>query len=494
MMARSRDRSAGPTPWGRPVRLVLATILVVVGLSMTMLGSVFAQDEDGRVYIVAISGEIDLGLAPYLDRVLRDAEEGGAAAVLIEIDTPGGRLDAVLEMRDSLLDSDLRTIAYVDRTAFSAGALIALASEEIHFAPGAVMGAATPVDAGTGVPADEKVISAVRTTFRATAVERDRDPAVAEAMVDPDVEVEGVSPAGSLLTLGVTEAVEVGYADSVSVDRAALLEEVGLGDRDLVETAPTLAENVVRFITNPILASLLLTLGIWLILGDLLSGGIGLAAAAGVVALATFFYGHLLAGLAGWEDVALVGLGVVLILVELLVIPGFGVPGILGLAAVLGGSFLAMVNRDFDFVSGDQFLQTGLVIGFSFIAITGGLIGMLAYLSRRGGPPGLVLRTQPGESVPVTERGNGGWMRWFGSDVVLDSQRDVSDEPPEEEPEPQPAGPTGIALSDLRPAGVAEIRGRRVDVVTEGEYIEAGASIEVIHDEGYRRVVRRVRS
>jgi membrane-bound serine protease (ClpP class) len=142
-----------------------------------------AAAELGAVYVVPITGPIDLGLAPYLERVLAEAAAADAAAVLLVIDTPGGRLDAVLQMRDSLLGSPVRTIAFVDRTAFSAGALIAIAAEEIYMAPGAVIGAATPVEGDTGETASEKVVSAVRKTFKTTAEVRGRDPLIAEAMV-----------------------------------------------------------------------------------------------------------------------------------------------------------------------------------------------------------------------------------------------------------------------------------------------------------------------
>ena len=498
-------RNAGGHGAGR----ALAAVVLLLGAVLALVGTARAQ-EAGAVHLVEITGDIDLGLAPFLDRALREAEDAGAAAVVLRIDTPGGRLDAVLQMRDSLLASPVRTIAFVDQAAFSAGALVALASEEVHMAPGSVVGAATPVLGDTGVPADEKVISAVRTTFRATAEQRGRDPRVAEAMVDADVEIDGLVERGKLLTLTAPEAVEWGFADSIAADLDALLAAAGLDDRPVIAADPTLAERVVRFITNPVLASLLMLLGIWLIVGDLLSGGVGLGAAAGAAMMGVFFWGHLLAGLSGWEDVALVVLGLVLILIELVVIPGFGVPGILGLVALAGGTFLAMLNRDLEFVSGAQMLRTGAIVAVTFLALVAATVATLSYLSRRGGPEGVVLRTKLGAAAPVTERSGTGWLRWFGTGGVLASDRaverqtgepDVGAEAITGERAAAPAGSPGsltgaigVALSDLRPAGVAEIDGRRIDVVTEGEYLGAGDPVEVIHDEGYRRVVRRHRS
>lgn len=501
-----------------PRRLV-AVLAILLGLMSSLVGMGTAQEQDGAVHVIPINGEIDLGIAPFLDRALDEAEEAGAAAVLLDIDTPGGRLDAVLQMRDSLLATPVHTIAHIDPTAFSAGALVALAANEIYFAPAGVMGAATPVVGsadGATETADPKVVSAVRSTFRATAEQRNRDPLVAEAMVDESIEIDGITAEGRLLTLTAMEAEVVGYSEGVATDRDELLGQLGLGDRTVVEASPTLAERTVRFITNPLLGSLLVTLGVLLIIGELLAGTFGLGSAIGVALLGTFFYGHLLAGLAGWEDVVLVGIGIVLIGVELFVVPGFGVPGVLGLAAVLGGSYLAMIGRDLDFVSASRLWATAGTVALTFVAIGIGLIAFLTFLGRRqrAGPdrPG----TGASESLPAgdgSEADDGGrrvasartaagdvqdrrgWLRWFGTGDVLDRETDRHDDDAPAEPStPSTAarqGAVGVALTDLRPAGVASFDGHRVDVVTEGNYVKAGERVEVLRAERYRRVVRR---
>jgi membrane-bound serine protease (ClpP class) len=481
---------------GRAVRASWRS-LFAVAVAMVVLGipgrSTAQSDEPGPVYVVDISGTIDLGLAPYLERVLGDAERAEAAAVLVEIDTPGGRLDAVLQMRDALVDSPLRTIALVDSTAFSAGALVAISCREIYMTPAAVMGAATPVDGVTGEVADEKTVSAVRSTFEATAEERGRDPRIAGAMVDPDVEVEGLVERGQLLTLTVTQAVDVGYAEGIVVDRAELLEELGLADREVVETSPSLAERLVRVITHPVVASLLLTIGLLVLVADMLSGGVGAGVAVGLGLLGLFFWGHMLAGLAGWEDVALVVVGLGLIAVEVFVVPGFGVPGILGLLALLGGAFLAMIYRDFDFVTRADLARAAATVAVTLIASVAGLAILLVLLSRRGPRGSLVLRARLGVGEPVMERAHGGWLRWFDATARLPSDIALPEAASDRVSDRSPSllGATGVALSDLRPSGVADIGGRRVDVVTSGEYVRSGEAIEVVRDERYRRIVRR---
>ena len=505
-----RMEDALEIPSRRLVRAAWLVLLAVAATSMVLgrPNHSAAQGEPagfGPVYVVDISGNIDLGLAPYLDRVLRDAAEADASVVVVRIDTPGGRLDAVLQMRDSLLDSAVRTVAFIDSTAFSAGALVALACEDIYMTPDAVMGAATPVAGSTGEVADEKTISAVRSTFEATAEVRSRDPQVAAAMVDPEVEVEGLIEQGRLLTLTVAQAVQVGYADGVVASQSALLAELGLTGIEKIETTPSLAERLVRILTNPVLASLLLMVGMLALIADLASGGTGLGVVIGIGLLGVFFWGHMLAGLSGWEDVALVALGLVLIAVEFFVVPGFGVPGILGLASLLGGAFLAMIYRDLDFVSNTDLVRAAVSVSVTFLVVILGLAMLLTALSRRRGRSGLVLQARVGMGAPVTERAQGGWVRWFDGgagpphDGVAGDDTSTGVAPAESEDATERlaeqrrslVGATGTALSDLRPSGIADIEGTRVDVVTSGEYVRRGEIIEIISDEGYRRVVRR---
>jgi membrane-bound serine protease (ClpP class) len=470
---------------------VWALLLVAVGLLASH--STAAQSEgSGAVYVVPITGTIDLGLAPYLSRVLDEAEGNGAAAVLLQIDTPGGRLDAVLQMRDALLSSDVPTIAFVDRTAFSAGALVAIAAEEIYMAPGAVMGAATPVDGATGETATEKIVSAVRTTFKATAEARGRDPLVAEAMVDPDVTIDGLVTRGELLTLTTTEATDWGYNDGVASNRAEVLAAAGLANAPVIETEPSLAERFVRFITDPVVSSLLITAGVLIIIADFFVEGFGIGGVAGLGLLALFFWGHFLAGLTGWEDLALVVLGLVLIAIEIIVVPGFGIPGILGLAALLGGLFLAMLGREIQTPEGIE--QAGLTILASFIGIVIGIIAIFAFLSRGRRLGRLVLYSAVGGAEAAPGPATAGWLGWFGGSSNLPRgahSRPLGIQGSERDGHPASVVTADIALSDLRPSGIASIDGQRVDVVTSGEHIPAGEPIEVVRDEGYRVVVRR---
>jgi len=451
------------------VRLLAGLLAVLTSGALLLPGPMRdaqAQVSDvgpGDVWILTVDGEIDLGLAALTERVLREASEADVALIVVRIDTPGGRLDAVLRMRDALLGATVPTVAFVDRDAFSAGALVAIAAESLWVAPGAVIGAATPV-LGDGQTADEKTISAVRAVFRATAIERGRDPAVAEAMVDPALVVEGLVGRGQLLTLDVSQAQAVGYADGVAADLPALIDALGLSDRTQVAQLPALAERLVRVLTGGLVAGLLLTIGIWLLVGDVLGGGgLGLGAALGATAIATFLFGHQLAGLAGWESILLIVLGVVLIAVEVLVLPGVGIAGVSGVIALLGGAVMAMVDRDVDVVSRGLVLRAFSTAGIAFLAAVV-LIGVvLTVLGRAGGA----------NATPAVR----GSRLVLTSDVGGAASADL-------------LGATGVTLTDLHPAGAAQIDGRRIDVVAEAGFLSAGTDIVIVSDEGYRRVVR----
>ncbi len=254
--------------------------------------------------------------------------------------------------------------AFVNRHAYSAGALIALAADRVYMRPGSVMGAATPI-VGTGEKAPEKIVSAMRSQMRALAENRGLDPAVAEAMVDEDIEIEGVVEAGKLLTLTTSEAVGLGYAREVE-DLEALLADLGLAGAVVQGMQVNWAERIVRFLSNPIVAPFLLSLGFLGLIVEIKSPGLGLAGFAGLLSLALFFGSHLILGLAGMEDLLLFGAGVVLIAVEVFVIPGFGLFGVLGGVGILGGIYMSMIGG---VPTLPDFAQAGAVLSTTVLII-----------------------------------------------------------------------------------------------------------------------------
>ncbi|TVR75915.1 MAG: nodulation protein NfeD [Sphaerobacteraceae bacterium] len=456
-------------------------LFILLGLlSMTM--PAFAQTSGGDVRVVEVQGTIDLGLAPFIDRAISEAEEDGATAVLLDINTPGGRLDATFQIRDSLLGADVPTIAFINGDAFSAGALISLAAEHIYMTPGSSIGSATPVD-GTGQTADEKNVSAVRSTFRSTAEARGRDPEIAQGMVDPRIEIEGLVDDETLVSMTTSEALEFGISDGTVDDFEEALEAIGITDADLQQVEQSWAETFVRFITEPVIASLLFSLGSLLIIVDIFSGELSPLSGIGAGGLVLFFGGHYIAGLAGWEGVLLVVLGLALIAIELFIIPGFGIFGILGILSLAGGLFVSLIG---DVAIESDLRRAGYTVAGAVVMVLFGIVMMLVFLPSMGRFRGLVLQTTVGRDDPIPPEP--GYRRWFRTE----DEAEPADVVKQTETEASLAGLQGRALSDLRPGGFARIDGKRVDVVTQGDYIREGDLIEVVADDRYRRVVKLV--
>ena len=439
--------------------------LVVLGFFATF-ASALAQEKRPVVYVAPIEGVVDLGLAPFVQRVLDEASDAGASAVILEINTFGGRVDAAVQIRDALMNSKVRTVAFVNKRAISAGALIALAAQELVMAGGGTIGAATPVQMGqpgaAAQPVAEKTVSYMRKEFRATAEGRKRPPLLAEAMVDADVEIPGVIGKGKLLTLTTEEALTHKLAEfrAETIERA--LEQLGLGGAEIRRASPNWAENLVRFLTHPVVSSLLMTIAMVGIVVELRTPGFGVAGGLGIASLSLFFWGHWLVRLAGWEELLLAVSGVILLVLEIFVIPGFGFAGVLGIVAVLAGLILSLVG------AGDTsevvLIAAGRVVFSLLLALMASLV-ILRFLPRLPFGRRLILEAGLGaghrsSSAPDSD------LRWLGK--------------------------KGRASSPLRPAGIAEIEGERVDVVSDGEMIDAGQSVEVTRVDGNRIVVRRV--
>jgi len=431
---------------GRLRQLMSRSVLVFLGVMMTIAGlSRPALAETTEVHVIDISGTIDLGIAAFLERQIDQAERGGATAFIVVMDTPGGRVDAAISMRDALLATDMPTITLVDTTALSAGALIALATDTIYMTPGAVIGAATPINGATGETADAKTISAVRGLFESTAEATGRDATYAAAMVDPDIEITGVIEQGDLLTLTASSAVESGLA---AAEIAGLDDVVnGLGiDADLVDIAtPGLLETISRFVTSPSVAGLLLLAAIGLLIAEVTTGSGGLFALGGVGLFALFFWGHLLAKLAGWEDAVLLAIGIALIAVEVFVIPGFGIAGIAGTVALVAGMVMSLLGRNLDYAPSGTLRTAVLTV---VVALVGAAIAValsIKFVFRNSRPQrvdrGIMLRStvSQGESPSIRPRR---WLNFFDGNERLERSTPSVGDSREEAPSEKDAPPT----------------------------------------------------
>ena len=428
-------------------------------LALMAGGSLTAQERP--VYRVPVNGSIELGLAPFISRSLREAEAANARAVILIMDTPGGRVDAAERIADDIRDARVPVYAFVDRRAFSAGALIALATDSIFMRPGSVIGAATPVSGETGEKLPEKYVSAMRAEFRALAEEYGIDPRLAEGMVDETIDIPGIKPAGQLLTLSTSEALTHGVARGEAADYEALTRMLGIENAPSTDTRVNWAEGLVRIISNPIIASILMSLGMVAMMIELKTPGFGLVGLGGLALIALFFGSHWIIGLAGWLEVMLILAGVALIFAEIFVLPGFGIIGFGGLASLTAGFAMSMLGP---YPTQADLWQVGIGTGVGILVFGLVLIGFLRHLPHSKRFAGIL--------HDDAQRADAGYISApIRSDLV---------------------GKHGVSVSELRPIGVAEVANERLDVTTEGEWVPAGTPVTVVKAEAMRIVVKRM--
>lgn len=410
------------------------------------------------VYVVPVKQTIETGLASFLERAFGEAEEAYADTIVLVIDTNGGRLDSAQAIGKLVGSSRIPTVAFVEDKAFSAGAYIALNADRIVMQPGSSIGAAAMVDGSGTIIDNPKNVSAWTSQMRDAAEASGRNPDIAVAMADPGQriaipELGKTVERGDILTLTAQEARLVGYADHLAGSVEETIEWLGLEGRTIVAFNPSPAERLAQFLTQPVVMFILLAVGIAGVAIEMLVPGFGVPGITGVAAFALFFFGHYIAGFAGLESAVLFIVGIGLLVLEVFV-PSFGILTLLGGAALIGGIATAAYDKSDAVLTLLAALAAGAVI-----------TGITAYAFRKRGIWNkFVLRdalTKEEGYVPAVER----------TDLV---------------------GKSGTAITPLRPAGTIEIDGERVDAVTDGSFIVSGAAITVTKVEGVRIVVKQV--
>ncbi len=425
------------------------------------------------VYRVPIEGIIDLGLPPFIQRTLEDAESNEATAVIFDINTFGGRVDAATQIKDAILGADILTIAFINRRAISAGALISLSCEKIYMTGGGLIGAATAVDM-TGKKGSEKVISFMREEMASTAEKRGRSKEIARGMVDEELtfthlviggdsikvdDIEGRKD-GKLISLTTEQALKYKIADGTAENMEALLDSLGYSSFETIETAENWSEAIVRFLTNPVVASLLTTFGFLGILFELQSPGWGIPGFVGLTCLILSLSASYIAQLATMSDMLFVLTGLALILLEVLVIPGFGIAGLGGIGLMIYGLYLLLLP---DIPVGEEVL--GQAMDGFLIGLVGAVIGLVLLVK-------LMIKTKFWEQLtaPDTQKKEDGYSNTFGWESLQ--------------------GETGISDTDLHPSGWVRVKDQRIFVVSEGEFIEEGKEIKILSVDGNRVLVR----
>lgn len=433
--------------------LVLLSLFVFIVPSLSNNSTSASQGEGKLVYIIPVEKEVERGLEAFLNRATEEAIEEGANHIIFEIDTPGGRVDSAGQIAKLLQSLDIPTSAYIMNEALSAGSYIALNSDTIYMRSNATMGASGVITAD-GNAADEKAQSAWIAAMKSAAESKGRDPLYAIAMADDMIDLpEYGAPKGKFLTLTPKDALEVGYAEGIMDNRVELLHELNLGDAKIVEPETSFAEEVARFVTSPIVIPILLSVASLGLIVELYTPGFGVAGTMGLIALGLFFYGHVIAGLAGLEAVTLLIIGIMLLILELFV-PS-GILGIIGASAIVVSLFIAGYDL--------SHMAISILIAFIVAIIT------FIILYRSAGQERGLFKKMILQDRATTE---GGYI----------SVRDRTDL----------IGRKGVSVTPLRPAGTILLDNERVDVITEGNYIEIHKQVKVIRVEGIRIIVREI--
>lgn len=435
----------------------LAALVVLLATNI----SVQAQ----QVYRLDLKEDVGPNAWRIVKKAYTEAEQAGVDLMLIEMNTYGGMVVFADSIRIKVLDAPLKTVVFINRNAASAGALIAMACDRIYMGRGASIGAASVVNP-SGEVMPEKHQSYMRGVMRATAEAKGRDPRVAEAFVDPDVELPDIKPAGKILTLTSAEAVRIGLAEAEANTIDDVLAAEGFRDASVLAYRITVIDRIIAFLINPAVSGILILLIIGGIYFEMQTPGIGFALVVAIIAAVLFFAPLYIQGLADHWEIALFAAGVILLLLELFVIPGFGVAGILGVICLVCGLAFSMVANDyFNF----SITEPGMLFNAFILVIASMVVAT-------------VLMVIFGKSLLRT--------RAFKRLVLQDEQRAVEGYTTAH-PNPSLLNREGIARTVLRPSGKVEIDGQWYDAVALDGFVDLGDSVYVVKQENYNLFVRK---
>ena len=428
-----------------------------------LLCSSLLSSEKTKVIHIPILGDIDMGLPHYIQRGIELAHSDSAKLIIFEIDTFGGRIDAATKIKDLILNSDIETIAFINKRAISAGALISLSCNKIFITDGGTIGAATAVNS-QGEKASEKVISYMREEMASTAEARNRSREIAEAMVDENISIDfiiGINKDtiksksvkgfedGKLITLSTKHAINLGIADGKFEAIEDIIESYGINHFQIISIKETWTESLVRFLTNPNVAPLLMSLGMLGLFFEIKSPGFGVPGALGLLCLGLFFGAHLLVGLANFFELLVLILGIVLILFEIILIPGFGILGVSGLGLIIY-SLYSMLIGDYPTPKDIEMAYRSL----SLSMLSGSILSIIFFK--------LFIRSDfYNKLVPMQSQ-----KSIDGYSILKISSKLI--------------GKEGTAITDLRPSGKILIDNKSYQAISEGNYIENSSNIVIV--------------
>ncbi|WP_036718562.1 NfeD family protein [Paenibacillus harenae] len=456
-MNRSR-RSLYPVPVILLAAMLLLTLAGLFGVSARQAAAAEA-DTGSAVYVIPVKQTVESGLESFLKRAYKEADEANAEHVILVINTLGGKVVNAESIGHFIRESRIPTTAFVEGKAVSAGTYIALNADKIVMQPGSTIGAAAVVDGAGTLIENPKTISFWVSEMSEAAALNDRDKNIAAAMVDPNVtlhlqdKIGRDKQKGEILTLTASEAETLGYSEHTAGTVNEVVKWLGLESRIQIEVEPSIAENVARWLINPVVMTVLLILGIAGIVIEMLVPGFGVPGIIGILSFGLYFFGHYVAGFAGVESVVLFILGIALLIIEVFV-PSFGILGILGSAALITGVVIAASDPMTAFISFAVAIVAAIVIISIFVRMN----------KKKGVWNKFILRDKL-----TTEEG------YLSADVKVSL-----------------LGHEGVTLTPLRPSGTVMIGDNRIDVVTSGEFVNVNRKVKVIKAEGTWVIVKEV--
>lgn len=442
----------------------LKRIFIILILIFASIEIVYSEDAS-KVYVIKKLEfqEINRWYDAYIKKAIKKAADEGASLIILELDTPGGLLSSALSIKNSIIESDIPVVAYINKNALSAGALISLSCEAIYMSDGSIIGAATPVYMkGDEIEkAGEKEISAMRAAMRSSAERNKKNVRVAEAMVDETIVLtkknDGIDlDDKTLLTLSTEEALKVNIADGKANSITDVIKLRNLSENSVIKNVEEEKyDYILRFLINPVILSALISIGIIGVYIELKTPGFGIGGVISIIAFSIFFFAQIFVGDSGFLAPAIFFLGVVLLAIEIFVIPGFGITGILGIFGIAAGIFMSFgINN---------IAQATLVV---FVSLISDII-LIIILAR------FILKSKGFKNKMALETDTAGYHSSVSYDNLL--------------------GLEGITETLFRPSGNIIIDGKKYDAITEGEFINKGAKIKVILVEGNKIVVKEVK-
>lgn len=442
---------------------------------ISFLISAFGQSSDegmdngqeNSVFVFEMKSDIDPRMNRKVRLALEEAQRIKADLIIIHMDTYGGAVNDADDIRTMILESKIPIYSFIDKDAASAGALISIACDSIYMAPGSSIGAATVVMGGSGEAAPDKYQSYMRSMMRSTAEARGRDPKIAEAMVDERLEVEGISKAGEVVTFTVSEAIENNFCEGQVSSIDDLLAQQNKSDYKIIFYEPSDIEDIIALFLNPVVSGFLILIIFGGIYFELQTPGIGFPLLASVIAIILYFIPYYLTGLATNWEIAVFIVGVVFLLVEIFVLPGFGVFGILGIVGILAGLTLGMVPNDafdFTFVASGKLFSALLTVVISAILATVLIFTLTPKVNE--------WKAFSSISLATTQQSNEGYTSTSYSDTLV--------------------GKEGVAHTRLLPSGKILVEDEIYDAYSRGEFIDRGEKVKIISSEGTSLKVKKV--